>query len=165
MYLSKYSVISSISLNRTFIIANNRNNNKNYVNNIVNFDSSKIIENKENKEKYYQEIIEELLCGKHKTLKSGITDVTNGDTHAEIKHWSKWKFLVGQLLSYNNCDYKLNLHAYMFGNYSEQNKMIALDVFHKYGITPFEFVNDYDLGKLLIVNLITKKIVYEKNKN
>jgi len=161
MYLSRYSVISSISLNRTCIIANNRNNNKNYVNNIVNFDSSKIIENKE---KYYQQIIEELLGGKHKILKSGITDVTNEDTHAEIKHWSKWKFLVGQLLSYNNCDYKLNLHAYMFGNYSEQNKMIALDVFQKYGITPFEFVNNYDLGKLLIVNLITKKIVYEKIK-
>jgi hypothetical protein len=162
MYLSRYSVISSISLNRTSIIAYNKNQNKNY-NNIVNFDSNKIVNTE--KEKYYQEIIEELLCGKHKILKSGITDVTNEDTHAEIKHWSNWKFLVGQLLSYNNCDYKLNLHAYMFGNYSEQNKMIALDVFQKYGITPFEFVNNYDLGKLLIVNLITKKIVYEKNKN
>lgn len=162
MYLSKYSVISSISLNRTGIIAYNKNkNNKNYVNNIVNFDSSKIV-NIENKEKYYQEIIEELLGGKHKILKSGITDVTNEDTHAEIKHWSKWKFLVGQLLAYNNCDCKPNLHAYMFGNYSEQNKIIALNVFEKYNIIPFEFINDP--GKLLIVNLITKKIVYEKHK-
>ena len=162
MYLSKYSVISSISLNRTCIIANNRNNNKNYVNNIVNFDSSKIIENKE---KYYQQVIEELLGGKHKILKSGITDVTNEDTHAEIKHWSKWKFLVGQLLSYNNCDCKANLHAYMFGNYPKENKIIALDVFEKYNIIPFEFINNSDSDKLLIVNLITKEIVYEKNKN
>lgn len=169
MFLSKSCKISSISSilfkNRISIIANNKNNDKNYVNNIVNFDSNKIIkkniENKE-KEKYYQEIIEELLSGKHKTLKSGITDVTNEDTHAEIKHWSKWKFLVGQLLAYNNCDCKPNLHAYMFGDYPEQNKIIALEVFEKYDITPFEFINEP--GKLLLVNLITKNIVYEKHK-
>lgn len=150
MQLSKYSVISSITLNRRSVIAYNANN-------IINFDSSKIIENKE---KYYQKIIEELLGGKHKTLKSGITDVTNEDTHAEIKHWSKWKFLVGQLLSYNNCDCKPNLHAYMFGHYPEQNKIIALQVFEKYNIIPFEFINEPD--KLLLVNLITKNIVYKK---
>lgn len=153
MQLSKYSVISSITLNRRSVIAYNKNN----ANNIINFDSSKIIENKE---KYYQKIIEELLGGKHKTLKSGITDVTNEDTHAEIKHWSKWKFLVGQLLSYNNCDCKPNLHAYMFGHYPEQNKIIALQVFEKYNIIPFEFINEPD--KLLLVNLITKNIVYKK---
>ena len=163
--MSKF-ILQTVSLNRTGIIAYNKNNknNKNYVNNIVNFDSSKIVntENTENKEKYYQQIIEELLGGKHKILKSGITDVTNEDTHAEIKHWSKWKFLVGQLLSYNNCDCKPNLHAYMFGHYPEQNKMIALKVFEKYDIIPFEFINNP--GKLLLVNLITNKIIYEKHK-
>lgn len=156
MYLSRSRKLSTIIFKHKIstsiaIIANN------YKNNIVQFDLNY-------KEKYYQEIIEELLDGKHKILKSGITDVTNNDTHAEIKHWSKWKFLVGQLLAYNNCDCKPNLHAYMFGNYSEQNKMIALDVFEKYNIIPFEFVNNYDSGKLLIVNLINKEIVYEKNK-
>lgn len=140
MYLSK-------SCNRTSILSNKCCSK---TNNIVNFNP---------KEKYYQKIIEELLKGKHKVLKSGITDVTNEDTHAEIKHWSKWKFLVGQLLSYNNCDYKPNLHAYMFGHYSETNKIIALEVFEKYDIIPFEFV--IDSNKQLLINLVTKKIVFK----
>jgi hypothetical protein len=145
MYLSKSRKLSSIIFKHKIstsitIIANNHKNN------IVQFDLNY-------KEKYYQKIVEDILQGKHKTLQSGITDVTNNDTHAEIKHWTKWKFLLGQLLSYNNCDYKPNLHAYMFGHYPEKNKIIALEILKKYEIIPYEFIKQSD--KLLLVNLIT----------
>jgi hypothetical protein len=110
---------------------------------------------------YYQEILENVLQGKHKVLPCGITDVTTHNTHAEIKKWNKYKEAVGQLLSYNTFDYKPNLQIYLFNKYLHTKKLNAIKVFNKYDITPFEFINDEDKGKLFIINLITNKCIYK----
>jgi hypothetical protein len=110
-------------------------------------------------ESYYQKIVEEVLQGKHKVLQSGITDVTNADTHAEIKQWKKYKYLVGQLLSYNMYDNKPNLQAYMFGDYLPAKKKVALKVFNYYNIHPFEFVPDYRTNKMLLIDINRNKVI------
>ena len=66
-------------------------------------------------EAYYQTIMEKILAGSHKTLKIGITDVTNQNLHAEIKTWESYKEGTSQLLYYNAEDPKQELHLYLFG--------------------------------------------------
>lgn len=70
---------------------------------------------KQYKEDFFQKIVEKYLGGTHKKLAVGETDVTNDDTHAEIKKFEDYKEAIGKLMCYNNCDPKDNLHAYLFG--------------------------------------------------
>lgn len=93
-------------------------------------------------EVYYQRILEKHLDGKHKKLDCGVTDITTDTMHAEIKEWKKWKEAVGQLLSYNVCESKPYLRLYLFESYPLANKQIALSIFQKYNIQPYEFVED-----------------------
>lgn len=93
-------------------------------------------------EVYYQRILEKHLNGKHKKVDCGITDITTPTMHVEIKEWKKWKEAVGQLLSYNVCENKPYLRLYLFESYPSANKQIALNIFQKYNIQPYEFVED-----------------------
>ena len=52
-------------------------------------------------EAFYQKILERELNGKHMYLRTGITDITNDEFHAEIKRWSKWRQVVTQIMLYN----------------------------------------------------------------
>lgn len=53
-------------------------------------------------EKIYQFILEKHLGGTHLFLRDvGVTDITTDEFHAEIKHWSDSKKLIGQLMIYN----------------------------------------------------------------
>lgn len=113
------------------------------------------------KEVYYQRILENVLQGSHKKIPSGITDITTPTLHAEVKTWPKWRHAVGQLLSYNVFDEKPNLQVYLFNDYSPKGKLIALGVFQVYGISPFEFVEDYDADKIKIMDLLRNKCIFE----
>ena len=112
-------------------------------------------------ESYYQNILENVLHGSHKRVRSGITDVSTHNMHAEIKAWPKWRHAVGQLLSYNAVDYKPDLQVYLFKPYCSQRKDIALEVFKLYKIQPFEFVENFETEKLQIIDLLRNKCVYE----
>jgi hypothetical protein len=93
-------------------------------------------------EVFYQRILEKHLDGKHMRLDCGITDITTDLLHAEIKEWRKWKEAVGQLLSYNVCENRPYLRLYLFDSYPTPNKNIAIRIFQKYNIQPFEFIED-----------------------
>jgi hypothetical protein len=94
------------------------------------------------KEKFYQELLEQYLCGTHKRLECGITDVTTDTLHAEIKQWDCWKEALGQLMAYNIEDAKNELHAYMFGHYSDTCKKAATKVMVKAGIKVYDLITD-----------------------
>jgi hypothetical protein len=109
-------------------------------------------------ENFYQALLEDLLSGNHKTLPSGVTDVTNDDCHAEIKAWDCWKEAIGQLWNYNKDDPKDNLCVYMFGKYSRP-KDLAIKRFQECGFKVFEF-RDLDDGSICIQDLINNEICH-----
>jgi hypothetical protein len=90
-------------------------------------------------EEFYQVIVENWLGGTHSTNEAGVTDVTNGTTHAEIKGWKEWKYAMGQLLAYQAEDAKEHLYACMFGNYDNEYKKKAIKVLNERGISCYEF--------------------------
>jgi hypothetical protein len=145
-----------VRVNNTIVCHRGYVNQVIHTNTILNYEPVKT-----RKEIYYQNIVEEVLQGKHKVLKSGITDVTTKDTHAEIKQWRKWKDAVGQLLSYNVYDSKPNLQVYLFNSYKHEKKLVAMKVFDHYNITPFEFIDDLYCGKLLLVDIKNNKCIYK----
>lgn len=111
-------------------------------------------------EVYYQRLLENFSNAGHKRVAAGITDITTDEYHGEIKQWRKWKEAVGQLLAYNVCDFKPNLHIYLFDNYSQQNKNVAMRVFEKYGIIPFEFIESSPYS-IKLVDLTSKRCIHE----
>lgn len=111
-------------------------------------------------EVYYQRLLENYLQAGHKKVAAGITDITTDDYHGEIKQWRKWKEAVGQLLSYNVCDQKPNLHIYLFDKYSQTNKSVAMRVFDAYGIMPYEFV-EASPYTIKLVELRSRQCVHE----
>jgi hypothetical protein len=111
-------------------------------------------------EKHYQAILERVTGGTHKVLPSGITDITTTNMHGEIKQWRKWKHSLGQLLAYNACDWRPNLHVYLFDSYTKQKKKVALDIFCAYDIRPFEFLEERD--KLYLIDIFDQKVIHKE---
>ena len=116
-----------------------------------------LAENQKN-EAFYQIVVEQYLNGTHKYLASGITDVTNNDTHAEIKRWSKYKEGLGQLLTYNRDDPKERLQMYFFGKSSAKLEACAISHCKDKNIEVFMF--DMFPDRVNIVEYSTKNIVY-----
>lgn len=110
-------------------------------------------------ESFYQVIVEKHLDGGHKKLACGITDVTNHNTHAEIKIWTSFKSAVGQLMVYNNEDPKEHLQAYMFGHCSEEYKAMATRSMQSLGIRVFTFIDDDNIH---IIDCETGLVVLEQ---
>ena len=79
-------------------------------------------------ESYYQLHLENYLNGKHMRLKSGITDITNDDMHAEIKIWKDWSDAIGQLQRYCYHEHRKELRLYLFGEYTKKDKQDHIDV-------------------------------------
>ena len=109
-------------------------------------------------EAFYQIIVEKYLNGTHKRLESGITDVTNNDTHAEIKRWARYKEGLGQLLTYNRDDPKERLQMYFFGKSSAKLEACAISHCKDKNIEVFMF--DMFPDRVNIVEYSTKNIVY-----
>lgn len=104
-------------------------------------------------ESFYQMILEELLKGEHKKLKSGITDITNDTLHAEIKNWDSWKYAIGQLSVYNNEDPRDTLQIYFFGKTpNKQTKSIIYTHCKYQNINPYEFIHDNVTGAVKILD-------------
>lgn len=95
-------------------------------------------------EAFFQSILETYLQGSHKSVKSGVTDITTDTIHAEIKDWSSWKYALGQLLAYNFSEPKLYLHVYLFSTMrpKKEKRDEVFTIFKQHNITPFEFICD-----------------------
>ena len=116
------------------------------------------------KELFYQKIVEKYLDGKHMSLPSGITDVTNNDVHAEIKNWDTWKVAISQLLCYNDDLPREKLQAYMFGKTPNQEKTKCIyEKFQKYNIDLFVF--EIQQNVVYIKQYSTNKIMYSYFEN
>jgi hypothetical protein len=128
--------------NKRFRTAQGKCNHKKICKVHINVPSSKI-NNDTRLEKHYQIIVEKITSGSHKRLACGVTDITTDVFHAEIKRWICWKEALGQLLAYNHFDKKLELRVYLFGEYSQKYKNIAIEAFKNYNIRCFQFLDEY----------------------
>ena len=86
-------------------------------------------------------MLERLLGGSHRRLRTGITDITLKNTHVEIKRWERWSDAVGQLAKYQHAEPKQELRVYLFGKFSGSNKQVALDVFWSRGIRVYDMIH------------------------
>lgn len=103
-------------------------------------------------ESTYQTLLEIHLHGTHKRLNVGITDISTPEFHAEIKEWSCWKSVVGQLFAYNIADPKRELRAYFFGKPpSKELIRNIMNVMKSSGIVPYTV--DATIDTLVITNL------------
>lgn len=103
-------------------------------------------------ELYYQLLLEQYLTNKnakHMRLNHGITDLTTSEYHIEIKKWSNFSQVIGQLEMYQEQSWRPKLYAVFFGKTSEKNKELALTILKKKGIGVYEF-NEHD--QIIIYN-------------
>jgi hypothetical protein len=100
-------------------------------------------------EQYYQLFLERYLNAKHLRLKCGITDITTPEFHVEIKKWSDYKKVYGQLEVYQAQSWRSKLYAVFFGKTSQKNKDLAISIFKEKGIGVYEFDND---DNIIIIN-------------
>lgn len=108
-------------------------------------------------EDFFQCILEKHFGASHKTLETGITDITTDTTHIEIKRWSCWREAYAQLLLYNSSETKEHLYACFFGEYQRSAKDIAIKCLQAQNITCFEFKNYEDYIDL--VNVVTNESI------
>lgn len=92
------------------------------------------------KEVFFQKVLEQYLGGTHFVFGNGVSDITTDKIHAEIKNWDCWKEVIGQLLYYKDCEPKDELHAYFFGQCTDEKKQKVVSVLVKQGIKVFECV-------------------------
>lgn len=131
---------------------------KNAVSNIYNFFDLDEEMKCQQKESYYQKILENHLSGQHLTVGTGITDVSTDGIHAEIKIWRDYRQGIAQLLLYNAASKRDRLQLYLFGNCTKtKHKQIVIDYVPTLNIEVYEFVHD---GKdVQIVDLRTGKCI------
>ena len=110
-----------------------------------------------NNENYYQKFLETLLCGSHKRLQCGITDITTHQYHAEIKQWASWKEAIGQLICYNKHDPKKEMRLYLFGTYNEKSMNLVYEDCKSFGIIVYKIVNNED-DTINICNMNTSEV-------
>ncbi len=68
------------------------------------------------KESYYQQLLEKKLNGKRLYIAGvGITDITTPDMHVEIKRWSRYHEVPGQLAKYQQGCRRTKSAVYFFG--------------------------------------------------
>jgi hypothetical protein len=100
------------------------------------------LQNKRN-ENYYQKFLEKYFSASHHKTTFGITDISTDNQHIEIKHWSKYKQALGQLLSYNFNDNK-SLAAFFYGSVKEEQKQNIIQLFVSKNVSVYEFIDDID---------------------
>ena len=74
-------------------------------------------------EKRYQKLLEDRFQASHLHIPGvGITDITTDDTHIEIKRWSRYHEVPGQLAKYQHAIPRDKLAVYFFGRPPAVNK-------------------------------------------
>ena len=89
-------------------------------------------------EKFFQKVLESIYGGSHMKFEGGESDITTDDAHVEIKRWTCWKEIEGQLSAYNYFSKRNKLIACCFGSYQDFNKNIAYQVLTSKGIEVFD---------------------------
>ena len=99
-----------------------------------------VIENNFNftQEKFFQKVLESIYGGSHMKFDGGESDITTNEAHVEIKRWTCWKEIEGQLSAYNYFSNRDKLIACCFGPYQDYHKNIAYQVLTSKGIAVFD---------------------------
>jgi len=92
-------------------------------------------------EKYYQQLLERLLGAKHLYIQGvGYTDLTTDDAHIEVKKWSDYHVVPGQLAKYNHVAPRARQCAYFFGPTPDKKRLALIrDLMGKFSIEMFSF--------------------------
>ena len=89
-------------------------------------------------EKFFQKVLESIYGGSHMKFDGGESDITTNEAHIEIKRWTCWKEIEGQLSAYNYFSKRDKLIACCFGPYQDYHKNIAYQVLTSKGIAVFD---------------------------
>ena len=89
-------------------------------------------------EKFFQKVLESIYGGSHMKFDGGESDITTNEAHIEIKRWTCWKEIEGQLSAYNYFSKRDKLIACCFGPYQDYNKNIAYQVLTSKSIEVFD---------------------------
>lgn len=100
---------------------------------------------------HYRELVEAMTGGRRNRLDSGVTNVSTNEFHAEVKPWRSFAKALGRLLAFDVDDNKRELRVYFFGEYAESDKQIVLQVFTRYNIRCFEFVDEFTCREIIDV--------------
>ncbi len=80
------------------------------------------------REAYYQRLVENLLQGNHLHIPGvGQTDVTTSEQHAEVKRWSRYHEVLGQLTKYQQASPRAKLAVYFFGPRPNANRVQSIE--------------------------------------
>jgi hypothetical protein len=111
---------------------------------------------KEN-EDIYQRSLSVYLGGAHCKLPPfGISDITTTEFHAELKVWSSWKNVIGQLFSYHYASPRNQLRAYLFAKKPDYKSLKDIVTFlnHK-EIIPYHIEINRSTNRIVIENLLS----------
>jgi hypothetical protein len=101
----------------------------------------------------YQNHLQTILNGSHFNCGIfGVTDITTEDFHAEIKIWTSWKQVLGQLLAYNKACPKLELRAYFYGK-KHKHAGAIVKFLQSFNINSYHL--EIDNNVFLIIDLLT----------
>jgi len=98
-------------------------------------------------ESHYQSLLEKQLKGKHLHIKNvGTTDITTEDSHVEIKRWTRYHEVPGQLSKYNQACPRMRKCVYFFGPPPSSQKMQdILKLMTSQGIEMYSFDADDEI--------------------
>jgi hypothetical protein len=112
-------------------------------------------------EKHYQRILEERLSAKHLHIQGvGYTDLTTQDAHIEVKKWSDYHVVPGQLAKYNQAAPRARQCAYFFGPTPDKKRLALIrDLMAKFGIEMFSFdANDVPYAHVGVENAVSASV-------
>jgi hypothetical protein len=108
-----------------------------------------VVHPKRKKEKYYQRILENRLGAKHLRVPGvGETDLTTDDSHIELKKWSDYDDVPGQLAKYNLIIPRPRRCGYFFGPLPGRKRIAFIEALMKsFGIEMYSFDADDDIHR------------------
>ena len=117
-------------------------------------------------EDHYQTLLQNEFGLGHKSLKGvGITDVTTGDAHIEIKRWSRSDEAMGQLAKYQQACPRARSCVYFFGVKPANKKLHdTVALFLDKGVEVYSFCDDDSIEKHERVNAVPKCDIFAEFK-
>lgn len=108
-----------------------------------------VVHPKRKNEKYYQRILEDRLGAKHLWVPGvGETDLTTDDAHIELKKWSEYDDVPGQLAKYNLIIPRPRRCGYFFGPLPGKKRIAFIEALMKsFGIEMYSFDADDDVHR------------------
>jgi len=97
-------------------------------------------------EEYFQKQLELYFGNGHKKTKFGEIDIETNDSIIEIKKWSKWKQVVGQLIAYSDDSPNKIKKAFFFGNkYPKEKQDNIVNLLNRHNIEVYDtWVQDFE---------------------